>query len=555
MDVYGHDIKLSADEQLADEVAKFYDDPLGYVMFMFPWDSNAEIQQVPLVEPYRSRFNCEYGPDKWACEFLDEWGEEIRKRKFDGSKSVMPIQFSTASGHGIGKSTMVAWIIKFIMDTRPYCKGVVTAGTADQLKTKTWAELGKWNRLSLTSHWFVYNAGRGAMNFYHKDFAETWRCDAQTCKEENADSFAGLHAANSTPFYIFDEASAVPDKIFEVRQGGLTDGEPMSFDFGNPTTRAGYFFENTHPDGKYRKRYITRSIDSRTVHVTSKTLFEQWIEDYGLDSDFVKVRVRGLFPDASTIQFISDSIVRTAMERPDDMSNYERANAPLVIGVDVARFGDDESVIKARLGRDCRSYPAKAFRGFDTVQLVGAVTAMVDEFRQVGLETAAIFVDGTGVGGGVVDMLRHAGYPVWDVQFGTNPVDTRMYRYTSDELWGNLRDNIKRNLLLPVENTDEGKVLREQLTNREYGLTTTGRIHLETKKDMKIRIGGEFGSPDRADALALTFFREVAPKSMQQNQGQLMFSVNEYDPFTPSENKGLTHRSEIIYTNDDGSIR
>ncbi|GAG27374.1 unnamed protein product, partial [marine sediment metagenome] len=226
---------MSPELELANDLAELYDDPLGYVLYAFPWDTEPALQIIEMQEPWASRYGSKYGPDVWACEFLDELGAEIQARGFNGSKSVPPIRFSTASGHGIGKSAMVAWIIKFISDTRPFSKGVVTANTSEQLKTKTWAEVGKWHGYSVTKHLYNYTAGRGAMALTRKSDPATWRCDAQTCREENAEAFQGLHAANSTPYFVFDEASGIPDPIWEARQGGLTDGEPMSFDFGNPT--------------------------------------------------------------------------------------------------------------------------------------------------------------------------------------------------------------------------------------------------------------------------------------------------------------------------------
>jgi len=481
-------------------------------MFIFPWATDPGIQLVELQEPYKSRFGCKYGPDVWACEFLDQLGDEIKDRAFDGRNAVDPIQFATASGHGIGKSVLTAWLIKFIMDTRPYAKGVVTSGKADQLKTKTWAELGKWHRKSLTQHWFTYNAGRGAMNLSHNEFPEDWRCDAQTCKEENSDSFAGLHAANSTPFYIFDEASAVPDKIYEVRQGGTTDGEPMVFDFGNPTSRLGYFFKNC--EGEFAHRYITRSIDSRDVQITNKKLFARWVEDYGEESDYVKVRVRGIFPTVGDNQFISDEMVEIAMMRP--VPEYrETINAPLIIGVDVARKGEDESVIKARHGRDARTYPARYFRKLDNMQLANRVIETIREFQSIGLPPSAVFIDGGGTGGGVYDILMHAGYDVTEVQFGSTPTDANMYRLTCDELWGKMKDAIARNLVLPID--DEGRELKTQLTDRQFDHTPRGdKIFMEAKKDVKAR-GGV--SPDRADALALTFYRDVEPVGIGAVQG------------------------------------
>ena len=239
-------------EKLTADISKFFADPLGYVMYVFPWATDPSIQQVELQEPYASRYRCKYGPDQWACEFLDDLGTEIKKRAFDGRTTVEPIRFTTASGHGIGKSALVSWLIKFILDTRPFSKGVVTANTGEQLRTKTWAELGKWNRLSITEHLYDYAIGKGSMSLARKEYREIWRVDAQTCREENSEAFQGLHAANSTPFYIFDEASGIPEKIWLARAGGGTDGEHMTFDFGNPTRNTGAFYDNCVGAQEYR---------------------------------------------------------------------------------------------------------------------------------------------------------------------------------------------------------------------------------------------------------------------------------------------------------------
>lgn len=550
---------LSADEELAEMLAGFYADPMGHVIFSYPWDTEKSIQLVDwhsedlkalipvenndkgasvwdLMEPYRKRFpNVRFGPDWWACDFLDEVGREVKKRGFDGRKAVAPIQMATLSGHGIGKSVIVAWLIKWILDTRPLSKGIVTAGTADQLRTKTWAEVGKWHKMSLTSHWFDYSSGRGSMSLAAnrtdargQTLKEQWRCDAQTCREENSDAFAGLHAANATPFYIFDEGSAVPDKIYEVREGGTTDGEPMTFDFGNPVRNSGRLFEEA--EGKLRHRYIVRHIDSRTVQITNKERIQQWIDDFGEDSDFVKVRVRGRFPSAGSLQFIPTADVEEAMSRPLFLDR----SAPLIIGVDVARFGDDESVIYPRLGKDARSWaplPGKGrYRGLDTVQLVGKVIETVRNFRQLGKQVSALFVDGGGVGGGVVDQLRNLGYNPIEVQFGGGATDKMTYRYKSDEMWGNLRDDLKSGLILPDERHETGGVLKEQLTQREYGYTKQGnKVHLEAKEDMKKRLGGDFASPDVADALACTYAQEVVALA-DTFAGQPLFAQHEYDP-------------------------
>ena len=514
--------KRKPDEELADFLASCYADPLKYVMGCFPWTTEPSIQLVELPKKYRRRFDSLYGPDLWACEFLDELGAEIRKRKFDGIHAVDPILCSTSSGHGIGKSVLVAWLIKFIADTRPYSRGIVTATTAEQLKTKTWAELGKWHRLSLTAEWFKYNAGRGSMMLTHNTYPEQWRCDAQTCREENAEAFQGLHAANSTAYFIFDEASGVPDKIFDAREGGSTDGEPMVFDFGNPTRNSGRFFENTV--GRFKHRYKTRQIDSRTVAITNKQRIDQWISDYGVESDFVKVRVRGVFPASGDWQFISSAEVEEAMRRPLTEDKY----APLVIGVDVARQGSNESVIYIRRGRDARSFPPRRYMGLDTVQLTGKVIEVIREFRQLGLNYAGLFVDGTGIGGGVVDQLHHLGYPVYEVHFGNKAIDYKTYKARGDEIWGAVRDSLKAGLCLPPLTTQEGPILQRQLTQREYGYTGSNQIKLESKDDMELR-GVE--SPDIADSLALTYAQEVAPvKTVPGMANQAKQAEAEYNP-------------------------
>ena len=529
---------LTPDEELAEQIATFYADPLGHVMFSYPWDTEESIQLrnqqtgEPLLPPeYQDRFDSEFGPDRWACEFLDELGEDIKDRAFDGHRAVNPIQYTTASGHGIGKSALSAWLIKFIMDTRPFAKGVVTANTSEQLKTKTWAQLGFWHGLSLTEHWFKYNTGRGAMSLVHREFPGAWRCDAQTCKEENSESFAGLHAANSTPFYLFDEASAVPDKIFEVREGGTTDGEPMTFDFGNPTRNSGRFFEQC--EGRFRHRYRVRRIDSRTVAITNKDRINEWIEDYGVDSDFVKVRVLGKFPSAGSLQFMPSDLVDEAMQREVVLDRQ----APLRIGVDVARYGDDETVILPRIGCDACSFPAKRFRGINTTQITGHVIEMLKEFGLLGMRCQGLFIDGTGgYGAGVIDQLNTLGYTPIEVQFGSRPVDGKQYRYKSDEMWGDMRNAMDK-LMLPRINELNGVEIKAQLTQREFAYTLQGnKIHLEPKKDMKARLGGEASSPDIADALALTFAQDIGATVMPLDAnvyGNQRTVEHEFDPLDP----------------------
>ena len=152
----------------------------------------------------------------------------------------------------------------------------------------------------------------------------------------------------------------------------------------------------------------------------------------------------------------------------------------------------------------------------------------VREFANIGIKVGAIFVDGGGVGGGVVDQLRHLGYPVVEVQFGGSPTDHLTYRYKGDEMWGDMRDSIRRRLCLPANNEANGTDLRRDLTQREFGYTNNGdKISLETKKLMKERLGAD-SSPDIGDALALTFAQELAPAGMYSTRARTL--EHEYDP-------------------------
>lgn len=496
----------SPDQLLVEAVAEYYDDPLGFALFAFPWGEEG----TPL-EHFK-------GLRLWQYEFLEWLGEEIRERGFDGVNAVQPMQRATASGHGIGKSALVAILILFIMSTRPHAKGIVTANTSDQLRTKTWSELGKWHKMCVTRDWFTHNTGKGNLSFVSAISPDTWRCDAQTCREENSESFAGLHAVNSTPFYIFDEASAVPDKIWEVSDGGLTDGEPMRFAFGNPTRNTGRFFEAFN---RQRHRWSGAQIDSRKVAGTNKRLLKQMVDDWGEDSDYVRVRVRGLFPSAGDLQFIPTTDVEGCVAR--EMDERVDWSAPVILGVDVARFGDDKTVIYPRIGRDCRSFKPKTYRKMSTMDTVHRVIEYADEFRRINHEVDAIIVDGVGVGGGVVDRLRELGYTVHEINGGSKASDEKKYVNKNAEMWAAMKAKIADGLCL----TDDRDLVSD-LTGREYGFNDKHQLKLERKEDMKKR---GLSSPDMADALALTFAVPIHPKYRDEMFAGGRDIQTEYDPY------------------------
>jgi hypothetical protein len=397
----------SADLKLAEAMDACFDDPLRFVQIAYPWG-----EPGPLVQ-----FE---GPDKWQREILADIGRQVRERGFDGRSAVSPLRFATASGHGIGKSTLVAWVVNWIMSTRPGSQGTVTANTFQQLQTKTWAAIQRWAKLGITSHWFVLTSDR----MYRVGAPESWFCSAQTCKEENSEAFAGQHAASSTSFYIFDEASAIPDKIWEVAEGGLTDGHPMIFAFGNPTQSQGKFYRVCF--GTERNRWTTRAIDSRESSLTNKKQIQEWIDDYGEDSDFVRVRVRGLPPAASDLQFIDSARVYESQRR----AALYLADDPLVVGVDIARGGGDNNVFWFRRGHDARSIPPIVIPGEESRDSMRIVSKLLDvmETTYDGVKPAMAFVDGTGIGGPIVDRCRQAGYRnVVEIQFGWKAPDSAGY--------------------------------------------------------------------------------------------------------------------------------
>lgn len=491
---------------LAEAVAKYYSDPLGFVLFAFPWGETG------------SALASADGPRKWQWDFLEWLGKEISERRFDGRAPVAPIQAAVASGHGIGKSALVAMIILFLMSTRPHAKGIVTANTGDQLRTKTWSELAKWSKLCVTRDWFKLSTSKGNLSLVNVLSPDTWRCDAQTCREENSESFAGLHAQNSTPFYIFDEASAIPNKIWEVSDGGLTDGEPMRFAFGNPTRNQGRFFEAFH---RQRHRWHTAQIDSRKVAGTNHQQLNAMVSDWGEESDYVRVRVRGLFPSAGDLQFISHLDVKAAQTRAD--TGAVDWSAPVVLGVDVARFGDDRTVIYPRIGRDARSFPPNVFSRLSTMDTVHRVLEQVELFCQLGRPVRAIIVDGVGVGGGVVDRLRELGHSVHEVNGGARARDDRSFANRNAEMWAAMKAAISDGgLRLPVM-----RELADDLTGREYGFTDRHQLRLEKKDDMKKR---GLASPDLADALALTYAVPVSD-AVPTETIQSLKDVASYDPY------------------------
>jgi len=502
-------VKPQAD-LLVDYLTKYSDDPLGFVETAFTWGESELVDYD--------------GPDTWQRDVLTQIRDRLRAGLIGTTEA---IQIAVASGHGPGKSALVAWIILWAISTFPDTRGVVTANTDTQLRTKTWPEVAKWHRLSLVANLFELTA----TSIYSRQAGreKTWRIDIIPWSENNTEAFAGLHNQGKRIILLFDEASAIPSIIWETAEGALTDKNTQIIwcVFGNPTRNTGRFREAF---GRLKHRWWTKQVDSRTAKMTDKEQIAKWITDYGEDSDFVRVRVKGVFPRVGAMQFIANDVVEAAKTREAKASIYD----PLIMGVEVARFGDDKSVIRFRKGRAARTHPPLKYRGLDTMQLAARVAEQYNAMRP-----DAVFVDGGGVGGGVVDRLRQLRVPVIEVQFGGAPdrmagqvvgEDDVVYANKSAEMWGSMREWLKTGAI------DDDPDLETDLTGREYGFVLReGRdaIILEKKKDMKKR---GLASPDDADGLCLTFAYPVQPNP---NAGRAAAGAvatqpgDDYDPFNP----------------------
>jgi hypothetical protein len=351
----------------------------------------------------------------------------------------------------------------------------------------------------------------------------TWRIDLVPWSEHNVVAFQGLHNEGKRLLMIYDEASSIPDGIWEAGDGCMTDAatERIWCVFGNPNLPKGRFRE-CFPGGRFAHVWKSRGVDSRSVSFTDKGELERWVKEFGEDNDFVRVRVRGVFPRIGSMQFIDDDVATEAQRREVVVHVHE----PFLVGVDVARYGDDASVIYCRKGRDGKSVAPLVFRGVDTMTLAGKVAEVYATYRADG-----IFVDGGGTGGGVVDRLRQLHVPCFDVQFGGKPDgygfmvgdQGSLYANKRAEIWGNMRAWLKDGSIA------EDPELHQQLTNVQYAFNAQNAIQLEKKEDMKKR---GVSSPDIADALALTFAMPVMRSEFAGREGpQQPMVKHEYDPY------------------------
>ena len=479
-------------DELIEALGALTHDPLAFVYFAYPWG-----------EPGTPLENME-GPDEWQIQILKDIGEQLKK----GKDLQTAIQEAVASGHGIGKSALISWLIHFAISTHENTRGVVTANTEGQLRTKTWPELSKWHNMFIAKDLFTYTAT--AIFCSDKDYEKTWRIDAIPWSKNSPESFAGLHNQGNRILVLFDEASAIDDVIWEVTEGALTDAntEIIWCAFGNPTRNSGRFRECFR---KYRKFWNTYQIDSRTVKISNKAKIEEWLEAYGEDSDFFKVRVRGVFPSASDLQFISTEIADKAQKQVYKPGQFE--HLPVIIGVDPAWTGSDSLEIVMRQGYYMKSL-ASIPKNDDDWRMAQLIAQFEDEYK-----ADAVFID-MGYGTGIYSIGKQLGRKWRLIEFGgksNDPVYLNMRAY----MWGQMKEWLREGGSIPPND----QALYDDIVGPEAIIDKNGRIQLESKKDMKER---GLPSPNKGDALALTFAARVVKKS---ETGNRIVANTSYNPF------------------------
>ena len=458
------------------------DNPLAFVLYTFPWGKAG----TPL-----EHFS---GPRKWQREVLTELTEHIKQN--NGKVDFDTFRMATSSGRGIGKSALVSWLVIWMLTTRIGSTTIVSANSEAQLRSVTWAEITKWLSMSMNTHWFEVSATRVMPAKWLTELVERdlklgtryWGVEGRLWSAENPDSYAGVHNFSGV-MLVFDEASGIDDSIWSVASGFFTENTPNRFwlAFSNPRRNSGYFYESFHSKREFWKNKI---VDARTVEGTDKAVYQQIIDEYGADSAQAHVEVFGEFPSASDDQFIGADIVDEAMNR----DKYKDLSAPIILGVDPARFGADSTVIAVRQGRDIIAI--KRYKGDDTMETVGRIIECMEEYKPV-----LVNIDEGGLGAGVVDRLKEQRYKVKGVNFANKSKNMMMYGNKRAEMWGDMREWL-RSASIPKDRT-----LKTDLISPLMKPDSKGAIFLESKKDMKAR---GLASPDAADAIALTFAYPVA---------------------------------------------
>jgi phage terminase large subunit len=410
---------------------------------------------------------------------------------------------------GPGKSTVLSWIGWWWLGTRLHPKVVATSISGDNLRDGLWTEFSKWQQRSeFLKKAFTWQAERIVSN----TSPETWWASARQWSKsadasQQSDTLAGVHA--DSVLFLIDEAGGIPDAVVATAEAGLANADPVRGTeaklilSGNPTHTTGPLFRAcTRERPLWWVKEINGDPDDpgRAPRVSKQWAREQ-IEKYGRDNPWVLVNVFGQFPPGQSNTLIGIEMATAATRL--DLVPRDIAEEPKVVGVDVARFGDDRTVICMRQGRV--AFKPRVFRNLDTMEVASQVALFIDKHKP-----DATFVDLGAFGIGVYDRLRQLKCDVIGVNFGDKALNGKFANRRS-EMWFGLAQWLKRASI-----PDDAELLQE-LTGPTYKFTEDGSLILEKKAELKKRIQV---SPDKADALALTFAAPVAPKGLRDFAAQ-----------------------------------
>jgi len=413
-------------------------------------------------------------PDDWQAEALMAIAGKERK-------------ISIRSGHGVGKSTFASWAAIWFVSTRYTCKVVITAPTSNQLYDALFAELkGQMRKLpDYIYELFEVKADRVELRAAPSEVF----ISARTSRAETPEAMQGVHADNV--LLIADEASGVPEAVFEAAVGSMSGQNACTLLLGNPTQSTGMFYDTHH---RLKGEWWTKRVSCEDSKRVSKDFIDEVRSTYGENSNAFRVRVLGEFPLADDDTVIPISLLESAKIRDIRPSQ----SAVMVWGLDVARFGGDRTVLTKRKGSRLHE-PQTVKRNLDTMQVAGFVLNEWNETPEH-FRPAEICVDVIGLGAGVVDRLLELGLPVVAINVGEAPAMNDKFLNLRAELWFRGRDWFeKRNAALDL--ADE--LLINELAITRYSFTSNGKIKVEAKEDIKKRTRDK-SSPDLADSFLLT---------------------------------------------------
>ena len=447
-------------------------------------------------------------PDDWQADVLNGYATHDR--------------VALKACKGPGKTAVEAWAGLHFMACYPHCKVIGTSITGDNLRDGLWTEFSKWmQRSPFLMSQFDWSAER----IVHKQHPSTWFAAARAWpkdadKTQQANTLAGIH--NDYILFLLDEVSEYPDGVVAAVEGNLSTGKVTKLiAAGNPTKSSGPLHRMCTTD---RARYFVKEItgdpdDPRRAKRISLEWARDQIAAWSRDSNYVRVNVLGQFPHGGSDNYISPDLVSAAMQRSIKRADY--IDAPRVLGVDVARFGDDRSVLTPRQG--VVTFRQRVHRELSTMELVGQVVLFAEESK---FKPDMIFVDDIGVGGGVSDRLEELGQPVMRVNASARANHPVLYGNKRVEMWGEAKDWLAAGGSLP-----DDPELHAELTAPTYKQHSSGAVYLESKDEMKKR---GLNSPDKADSWVLTFAAPVISARMRdQNDqyGQGHRTTHEYDPY------------------------